>query len=85
MPMVQNLVNEKWNRRLLARAIADEPHRQRLISGLTTFVEENKFGGVCVDFEEPPRCIAGKPADVHAGVARSFCAEGSAGRAGGAF
>ena len=54
MPMVQNLINEKWDGELLARAIADEPHRQSLITALTTFVEENKFAGVCVDFEEPP-------------------------------
>jgi len=54
IPMVQNLIDEKWDSGLLARSIADEPARQRLITALTTFVEENKFGGVCVDFEEPP-------------------------------
>jgi cellulose synthase/poly-beta-1,6-N-acetylglucosamine synthase-like glycosyltransferase/peptidoglycan/xylan/chitin deacetylase (PgdA/CDA1 family) len=53
IPMVQNLVDEKWNPDLLARTIADEPSRQRLIAALTTFVEENKFAGLCVDFEEP--------------------------------
>jgi len=52
--MVQNLVDEKWNPGLLAKNLVDEPSRQRLISSLTTFVEGNKFGGVCVDFEEPP-------------------------------
>ena len=54
LPMVQNQVNGKWDGELLARAIADEPHRQLLLNALTTFVEENKFAGVCVDFEEPP-------------------------------
>jgi cellulose synthase/poly-beta-1,6-N-acetylglucosamine synthase-like glycosyltransferase/peptidoglycan/xylan/chitin deacetylase (PgdA/CDA1 family)/spore germination protein YaaH len=54
IPMVQNLVDEKWKPELLAKNIADEPSRQRLISALTTFVEDNKFGGVCVDFEEAP-------------------------------
>ena len=54
MPMVQNLRNEKWDGELLASAIADEPHRQTLINALTSFVEENKFAGVCIDFEEPP-------------------------------
>ncbi len=53
LPMVQNLVNEQWNPELLARAIGDEPSRQRLIAALTTFVETNKFAGLCVDFEEP--------------------------------
>ena len=55
IPMVQNLIDEKWDSGLLARNIADEASRQRLISALTSFVEGNKFGGICVDFEEPPK------------------------------
>jgi cellulose synthase/poly-beta-1,6-N-acetylglucosamine synthase-like glycosyltransferase/peptidoglycan/xylan/chitin deacetylase (PgdA/CDA1 family)/spore germination protein YaaH len=54
IPMVQNLVNEKWQGDLLGRAVGDESHRQKLIQDLTTFVEGNKFAGICVDFEEPP-------------------------------
>jgi cellulose synthase/poly-beta-1,6-N-acetylglucosamine synthase-like glycosyltransferase/peptidoglycan/xylan/chitin deacetylase (PgdA/CDA1 family)/spore germination protein YaaH len=54
IPMVQNLLDEKWNPGLLARNIADESSRQRLIRALTDFVEGYKFGGLCVDFEEPP-------------------------------
>jgi peptidoglycan-N-acetylglucosamine deacetylase len=54
LPMVQNLVNEQWEHDLLARNIADEQHRQNLIRTLTSFVEDNKFAGICVDFEEPP-------------------------------
>jgi cellulose synthase/poly-beta-1,6-N-acetylglucosamine synthase-like glycosyltransferase/peptidoglycan/xylan/chitin deacetylase (PgdA/CDA1 family)/spore germination protein YaaH len=53
LPMVQNVVNGKWDADLLARAIADEPHRQLLINSLTSFVADNKFAGICVDFEEP--------------------------------
>lgn len=53
LPMVQNLVDEKWNSELLARSVADEPTRQRLVDHLLTFVTENKFAGICVDFEEP--------------------------------
>ena len=53
LPMVQNVVNENWQSELLARSIADEPHRQTLIASLTKFVQENKFAGICVDFEEP--------------------------------
>jgi peptidoglycan-N-acetylglucosamine deacetylase len=52
LTMVQNLVNENWDAGLLARNIADEPSRRRLINALTSFVETNKFGGVCIDFEE---------------------------------
>lgn len=54
IPMVQNLVDEKWQPDLLARAVSDEPARQRLIAALTDFVQQNKFPGVCIDFEEPP-------------------------------
>jgi cellulose synthase/poly-beta-1,6-N-acetylglucosamine synthase-like glycosyltransferase/peptidoglycan/xylan/chitin deacetylase (PgdA/CDA1 family) len=54
IPMVQNLMNEQWNPDLLAKAVGDESSRRRLISLLTTFVQENKFAGLCVDFEEPP-------------------------------
>ncbi|HSD45624.1 MAG TPA: polysaccharide deacetylase family protein, partial [Pyrinomonadaceae bacterium] len=54
LPMVQNVANGKWDGGLLARSLADEPHRQLLIASLTNFVTENKFAGVCVDFEEPP-------------------------------
>ena len=59
LPMVQNVIDGKWDGELLARAIADEPHRQLLINALTRFVQDNKFGGVCVDFEEPP--VAAQP------------------------
>jgi peptidoglycan-N-acetylglucosamine deacetylase len=54
IPMVQNLTNEKWDSQILARNVADEPARRRLINALTSFVEDNHFGGICVDFEEPP-------------------------------
>ena len=54
VPMVQNVINENWQGDLLARSIADEPHRRLLIDSLTTFVQDNKFAGLCVDFEEPP-------------------------------
>lgn len=57
IPMVQNLIDEKWNSDLLARNITDEAARQRLIGALTSFVEGNKFGGVCIDFEEPPKAL----------------------------
>jgi peptidoglycan-N-acetylglucosamine deacetylase len=54
LPMVQNVLNEKWESDLLAHWISDEPHRQTLINSLTAFVQDNKFAGICVDFEEPP-------------------------------
>ncbi|HJT65943.1 MAG TPA: glycosyltransferase [Pyrinomonadaceae bacterium] len=54
IPMVQNMVDEQWQHDLLARSIGDEPHRQTLINALLSFVQDNKFSGICVDFEEPP-------------------------------
>ena len=59
LPMVQNVIDEKWQGDLLARTIADEPHRQTLIKALTSFVQDNKFAGICVDFEEPPTSSQG--------------------------
>ena len=54
LPMVQNVRDEKFDGALLAQAISDEQHRQTLINSLLTFVQENKFSGVSIDFEEPP-------------------------------
>ena len=56
--MVQNLIDEKWQGDLLARTIADEPHRQNS-STRSSFVQDNKFAGICVDFEEPPASAQG--------------------------
>jgi cellulose synthase/poly-beta-1,6-N-acetylglucosamine synthase-like glycosyltransferase/peptidoglycan/xylan/chitin deacetylase (PgdA/CDA1 family)/spore germination protein YaaH len=53
VPLLQNVSNEKWQSDLLARSIADGPHRQLLINALSKFVGDNKFSGICVDFEEP--------------------------------
>src|SRR5215813_3703577 len=53
LPVVQNLDDEKWQPDLLARAVATEDARLRLISALSDFVSQNKFAGVCIDFEEP--------------------------------
>jgi cellulose synthase/poly-beta-1,6-N-acetylglucosamine synthase-like glycosyltransferase/peptidoglycan/xylan/chitin deacetylase (PgdA/CDA1 family)/spore germination protein YaaH len=55
LPMIQNLNDEKWENDVLARAVADEDSRQRLIAALSQFVEQNKFAGICVDFEEPTK------------------------------
>ncbi|HEX8119389.1 MAG TPA: polysaccharide deacetylase family protein, partial [Pyrinomonadaceae bacterium] len=54
IPLVQNYRDERWNSGLLARAVADEESRGRLVKSLFQLVDENKFGGVCIDFEEVP-------------------------------
>jgi peptidoglycan-N-acetylglucosamine deacetylase len=55
LPMVQNMLDEKFDSALLSQAIATEPARRRLIDELTNFVQENKFAGICIDFEEPTK------------------------------
>ena len=52
IPLVQNYRNERWDPALLERTLADQTSRARLIESLVRFVSENKFAGVCIDFEE---------------------------------
>ena len=52
IPLVQNLNDEKWDTGLLGSAVGDETSRQNLINALSGYVEQNKFAGICVDFEE---------------------------------
>lgn len=52
LPIVQNLNDEEWQTGVLDKAVGDEDSRQRLVAALTEFVAQNKFAGVCVDFEE---------------------------------
>jgi cellulose synthase/poly-beta-1,6-N-acetylglucosamine synthase-like glycosyltransferase/peptidoglycan/xylan/chitin deacetylase (PgdA/CDA1 family)/spore germination protein YaaH len=76
LPMVQNVVNEEWQGDLLARAISDEPHRQTLINSLMSFVQDNKFGGICVDFEEPPTASQGNLLTFMQELHTAFAAKG---------
>lgn len=52
VPIVQNLSDEKWEKEMLARAVGDENSRQALVNALSHFVEQNKFAGIGIDFEE---------------------------------
>ncbi|HEY6660708.1 MAG TPA: glycosyl hydrolase family 18 protein, partial [Pyrinomonadaceae bacterium] len=76
LPMVQNVIDEKWQGDLLARLIADEPHRQTLINSLTAFVQDNKFAGICVDFEEPPTAAQGNLLTFMQELHTTFAAKG---------
>ena len=76
LPMVQNVTDEQWQGDLLARTIADEPHRQKLINALTTFVHDNKFAGICVDFEEPPAAAQGNLLTFMQELHATFAAKG---------
>jgi len=54
IPMIHNLKDGKWEPQTLARQIADEASRSRLVNELARFVGDNHFQGVCVDFEDVP-------------------------------
>ena len=76
LPMVQNVLNEKWEGDLLAHFVSDEPHRQTLINSLTSFVQDNKFAGICVDFEEPPDTAQGNLLTFMQELHTAFAAKG---------
>ncbi|MCM3870428.1 MAG: glycosyltransferase [Pyrinomonadaceae bacterium] len=54
VPLVQNFRDGRWEPAVLERALASETSRARLIDALVRFISENKFAGVCLDFEEVP-------------------------------
>ncbi|MEP6925263.1 MAG: glycosyltransferase [Pyrinomonadaceae bacterium] len=55
LPLVQNYVNEKWNPAILAEVTKDESTREKFVNQLLQTVEDNHFGGVCIDLEEVPQ------------------------------
>jgi cellulose synthase/poly-beta-1,6-N-acetylglucosamine synthase-like glycosyltransferase/peptidoglycan/xylan/chitin deacetylase (PgdA/CDA1 family)/spore germination protein YaaH len=54
IPMIHNMKDGKWEPQTLARQIADEDSRSRLVNDLAQFVGDNHFQGVCIDFEDAP-------------------------------
>ena len=52
--MIHNSNEGKWDSAALAHAVAGDAARRRLLEGLIQFVDQNGFGGVCIDFEEVP-------------------------------
>src|SRR5215831_18403889 len=52
LPMVQNMVDGKWDTAGLAKMIADPAARAARINDIINFLETNKFQGLTVDFEE---------------------------------
>ena len=76
LPMIQNVLNEKWQGDLVARWVGDEPHRQTLINSLSSFVQDNKFAGICVDFEEPPEEAQGNLLTFMQELHTAFAAKG---------
>ncbi len=54
LPLIQNAVEGKWNGEGLAKFLADPDARAARIEEITAFLEENKFQGLTIDFEEVP-------------------------------
>ena len=54
LPMVQNYSGDKWDGGGLAKLLADARARAALIQNLKTFLDQNGFQGLTVDFEEVP-------------------------------
>ena len=54
LPMVQNFSDDRWDGDGLARLLANPTARAALIQNLKTFVDQNRFQGLTVDFEEVP-------------------------------
>ncbi len=56
VPLVNNFNNDtqNWDRNMLKQSIGTEEARQTLIRNLLTFVNEFKFAGISIDFEDVP-------------------------------
>src|SRR5215475_13342076 len=54
IPMIHNSREGKWDVLALTQAVGDDMKRRQVIQALASFVESNRFQGVCVDFEEVP-------------------------------
>jgi peptidoglycan-N-acetylglucosamine deacetylase len=54
IPMIHNSNLGKWNVPALVHAVENETNRQKLISKLAQLIEDNKWQGVCIDFEQVP-------------------------------
>lgn len=54
IPMIHNSNGGSWDVAALVHALESEDSRRKLISSLTRVIDENKWQGICVDFEQVP-------------------------------
>jgi cellulose synthase/poly-beta-1,6-N-acetylglucosamine synthase-like glycosyltransferase/peptidoglycan/xylan/chitin deacetylase (PgdA/CDA1 family) len=54
LPMIQNAVEGQWNGKGLASLLADKAERAKRIEQIVAFLDEYKFQGLTIDFEEVP-------------------------------
>ncbi|MGC2409405.1 MAG: glycosyl hydrolase family 18 protein [Methyloceanibacter sp.] len=55
LPMIQNAVEGEWNGKGLAKLLADPAARAARIQEIMAFLDQNKFQGLTIDFEEVPQ------------------------------
>jgi len=55
IPMIHNSNEGKWNVSALVHAVENEANRQKLIAKLARLIADNKWQGICIDFENVPK------------------------------
>jgi cellulose synthase/poly-beta-1,6-N-acetylglucosamine synthase-like glycosyltransferase/peptidoglycan/xylan/chitin deacetylase (PgdA/CDA1 family)/spore germination protein YaaH len=55
IPMIHNSNEGKWDVPALLHAVRDEANRRNLISKLIQLIGNNKWQGICIDFEQVPK------------------------------
>ena len=54
LPIVQNASGDNWDGAGLAKLLGNPTARAALVQNLKTFLDQNKFQGITIDFEEVP-------------------------------
>jgi peptidoglycan-N-acetylglucosamine deacetylase len=55
IPLIHNSNKGKWDVPALLHSIQGEANRQKLISRLIQLIDDNKWQGICIDFEQVPK------------------------------
>jgi peptidoglycan-N-acetylglucosamine deacetylase len=55
IPMIHNSNEGKWDVPAIVHALENEAKRQKLISELARLIDDNKWQGICIDFEQVPK------------------------------
>ena len=76
LPMVQNIENGNWYGDRLGRLLEDRSRRTALVQQLTRFMEDRKFPGLTVDFEQVPKQAYGGLKDFLSDLSAAFAPHG---------
>src|SRR5262245_11195285 len=55
IPMIQNSKGGEWDVTALVHAIENKANREKLIATLARLIADNKWQGICIDFEKVPK------------------------------